>query len=85
MWLSTRALLSAFPYSATHRSVSAKKKTVLRRSEHVLRNKVILTGYTQAVLRAHYDYNPRRDTVRWAPRVGDGVAGGALRRGCDAV
>lgn len=61
--------------------MSAKKKTVLRRSEHVLRNKVILTGYTQAVLRAHYDYNPRRDTVRWADGMWGGVAGGVAAWG----
>lgn len=50
---------------------------VLHRSEDVLRSKVVVNGYTQAVARARYDYSPRADA--WAGEASLAVSHAMLR------
>ncbi|GAB4813203.1 hypothetical protein N2152v2_000249 [Parachlorella kessleri] len=45
-------------------SLGAKKRFVLQERTEIIRNRINLLGYTELVLRAGYDYNPRLE--RWA-------------------
>lgn len=44
-------------------SLTAKQRVAVAKSSHVVRGRHVLASYTQATLKAHYDFNPR--TERW--------------------
>ena len=55
-------------------TVSAKKKFVVNKQQEVVRNRVLLRSYTQAVAAANYDYNLRTERVGGVRVGGEGMA-----------